>query len=234
MPWTKTSIKEIRLSPNSKYYNTKELTITFPVVVTNNPQIDKLINTQIKDEMFYPDNIKQSLKAVLDENVNDGLINLSYQITYNNDGLLSFSISAEGCGAHCSSWDTYFNFYLLSGMKVSISDVFLSDKIDSFKKIVQFEKKNSLAKYRLEEKTLFNNNEIDSSTYDWAIAQVDENCINQVSIESFSFSNNLIEIFDPCEFPHVIRSQEPIIELKYTYNSIKEFLTPKFRKLLMK
>jgi len=227
------SFKEIRLKPNSKHYNSKETTIIFPIVLTKNSKIDDLINFRIKEDVFVPENDNQSLKSVLNEHINEyGLVNLSYQVTYNRLGILSLSIYFEGCGAYCSSSTRYFTFDLSTGKKVSIDEIFLKDKIDSFKAIVQLEKKSSLVKYKLEERNSLLNKEIDSVTYDWAISQVDENCINQFSIDQFSISNNSIQIFDPCQFPHAIGSQTPTIELKYSYNSISYFLNPKFRKIL--
>lgn len=229
----KASFKEIELRPNSKYYTTKEATIKFPIVQTGNSKIDIIINSQIKEGVFLPDNGNQSLQSVLNENIKEyGLINSSYQVTYNSSGFLSLSIYTEGCGAYCSSSNSYFNFDLLTGKKISIYDVILKDRIDSFKNIVQSDKIYSLTKFKLEEKNSFLNNQIDSATYDWVISQIDDNCINQFSIEHFSISSNSVEIIDPCEFPHAIQSQEPMIELKYTYNSIAKFLSPKFKKIL--
>lgn len=227
------SLKEIRLKPNSKYYNPKETTIIFPIVLTKNSKVDALINSQIKEEVFLPDSANQNLKSLLNEHINDyGLINMSYEVNYNRLAILSLSIYFEGCGAHCSSSNIYFNFDLSTGKKVSVDEIFLKDKIDSFKTIVQSDKKNSLTKYKLEEKNALLNNEIDSTTYDWAISQVDENCINQFSIDQFAISSNSIEIFDPCDLPHAIRSQTPAIELKYPYNRISQFLNPKFKRIL--
>jgi hypothetical protein len=229
----KASFKEIKLRPNSKYYNAQKTTIIFPIVATKNPKIDALINSQIKEDLFQLDNGNQSLKSALNEHINEyGLINLSYQVTYNSSGFLSLSIYTEGCGAYCSSSNSYFNFDLLTGKEVSIYDMFLKDKIDSFKNIVQSDKINLLTKYKIEEKDFLLNSQIDSATYDWVISQVDDNCINQFSIERFSISSNSIQIIDPCEFPHAIQSQEPLIELKYPYNSIAKFLAPKFKKIL--
>ena len=227
------TFKEIKLKPNAKYFTTKEQTIVFPVVTTRNPKIDKLINTQIKKDVFEPDDENQSLKKLLLENINEyGLTDVSYEITYNNHNFLSFSIFSQGCGAYCSSSTTYFNFDLATGKKVSIDDVILKSKIDSFKNVVQSDKINILNKYKIEEKGLIGSDDIDSSAYEWIISEVDNNCINQISLETFSVSGNSLEILDPCEFPHVIRSQEPAIELKYTFSSIEKFLTPRFKKIL--
>ena len=226
-------LKEIKFKPNPKQFVTRDSSIIFPIVHTKNPQVDKLINSQIKIDLFEIEDEKQSLRSIINEQVSDyGLINLDYAVTYNNNGLLSFSINAEGCGAHCSLWTTYFNFDLKTGKKITINDIFLIDKIDSFTSIVKADKINALTNYKKEENTYFTNQDIDSITYDWAISQVDDHCINQVSIETFSISSNSIEVIDPCEFPHAIRSQQPLLELKYTYSSISEFLKPKYKSIL--
>lgn len=101
-------------------------------MVTSNKRVDSLINFQIKNELFSPGHEKQSINKTLVENINDGLINLSYEVSYKKNGLLSFSIFAEGCGAYCSSWETYFNFDLKTGKKLSITDLIIENKLDSF------------------------------------------------------------------------------------------------------
>lgn len=227
------SFKEIKLKPNSKNYAPTGATIIFPIVKTNISKVDSLINSIVKEEVLLPDSINQSLTDALNDNINDyGLINLSYQVTYNRSGLLSFSIYREGCGAYCSSSNIYFNFDLQSGERLSMDDIILKDKFDIFKNMVLTEKASVLNKYKIEEKSSLLNKDIDSTTYDWAISQVDENCMNQISMEYFSITPQSIEIIDKCEFPHAIRSQEPIIELKYSFKTLVNFLTPKFKKAI--
>ena len=225
---------EIKLRPNPAYYKTTEKTIIYPVVVTNNKKIDSLINSQIKNEVFSPDDEKQSINKTLAENINDyGLINLSYEVTYKGSGLLSFSIFSEGCGAYCSSGETYFNFDLKTGKKLSITDLIIENKLDSFRKIVFANKVRSLREYKEEELNILKQGDIDSSTYDWALEQVDSNCINDVNLEDFLFSSFNLEIKDICEFPHAIRSEQPTYELKYTYVFLSAFLTPRFKKIFL-
>ena len=76
--------------------------------------------------------------------------------------------------------------------------------------------------------------DVDSATYDWALEQVDSNCMKDVKLEDFSFSTLNLEINDSCEFPHAIRSQQPTYELKYTYTFLSAFLTPRFKKIFLK
>jgi len=234
----KATFKEIRLKPNDKLYNTKETTIIYPIIVTANPQADKLMNAQIKEEMLSPEeNDKRSTRNILIQQLSKdglGLINLSYEVTHNTNGLLSMYIYAEGCGAHCSSWNTYFNFYLQTGKEITITDIIAEAKIDSFRNIVLNDKLKAFQKYKTEEITELKEDHIDSVSYDWILERVDSECTKSVSIYNFSLSNQMIEIIDPCEFPFMLRSQEPSYELKYTYQMIMPFLKPKFKQLLSK
>jgi len=229
----KASFNEIKLRPAKRNFNTQETTIIFPIVVTGNASTDKLINAQVKTDVFYLEDTIPATRDILKENIEDnGLINLSYKVTFNKNGLLSFFIDAEGCGAHCSSWKTYFNFDLKTGKKIPVDDLFLQNKTDSFKNMVRENKINALKKYKEEEKDNFINKTIDSVEYEWSISLVDENCINSISIENFSLLDGVIEIIDPCEFPNAIRSQQPYFELKYAYKNIEESLNPAFRLIL--
>lgn len=229
------TFREIKLRPNPKYYKTTGKTIVYPIVVTNNKRVDSLINSQIKNEVFSPDNKKQSINKILNEHINDyGLINLSYEVFYEGNGLLSFSIFSEGCGAYCSTWETYFNFDLKTGKKLSITDLIIENKLDSFHKIVLANKVKSLREYKEEQLGLLKQGDIDSTTYNWALEQVDSNCITDVKLEDFSFSRSTLEIKDICEFPHIIRSQQPIYELIFTHVFLSAFLTPRFKKIFLK
>ena len=90
-----------------------------------------------------------------------------------------------------------------------------------------------LNKYK-EEELNYKGNDIDSVTIQWAIEHVDENCIGHVQLDNFSLSDLSIEIMDPCEFPHAIRSQEPAYELKYSYRFMQPFLKPKYQHRFLK
>ncbi len=155
-------------------------------------------------------------------------------MTYKKAGILSLNIYAEGCGAHCSSWKTYFNFDLKTGRKIEITDLIVQKKRDGFRLLVLHDKLKALKNYKIEEIENLEHNNIDSVTYNWALEQADSNCSKSVQIETFLLSNLNFEIIDPCEFPFAIRSQEPTYHLKYSYKFMAPFLKPAFRKLLAK
>ena len=228
------SFKEIKIKPKTERYTAKEFTIKYPVIVTKNSKVDELINAQVKDKMLDlgQEDDTMRLKNALDYHISDlGLTDLSYTVTYNKSGLLSFFIFAQGCGAYCSSWRTYFNFDLATGKQIAINDLFLSNNLESFKNIVQKKKVKILSDYKSEQKQDYKNGVGDTSIYDWVITEIDK-CLESISIDKFSISDKHLQIIDDCEFPHAIQSQQPTIELHYSYTSIAEFLNPRFARLL--
>jgi hypothetical protein len=227
----KITFREIKLKPKPELYNATKPTIIYPVVVTGNKLVDKTINATIKNAMLSANG--KSVRDALHENISDGLINMSYEVTFKKYGILSLNIYGEGCGAHCSTWYSYFNFDLKTGESLSINDLIIDNKLDSFKQIVFTDKLKALNKYKEEERN-YTGNDIDSATINWAIQQIDDNCIGNVRVENFTLSNLTIEIMDPCEFPNAIKALEPTYQLKYSYIFMLPFLKPKFKRLFIK
>ena len=218
--------------PNPKFYKSKTPSVIYPLVVTNNKTVDRLINNKIMAEVVGEDVVK--LRQELTERISDGyLTDMGYQVTYKKNGILSLTINSEGCGAYCSTGYNYLNFDIKTGKSLPIEDLICEDMLDSLKKIVFADKVKALNKYKEEERNSSDGN-IDSVTINWAIEHVDENCIGTIQLDNFTLSDLGIEIMDRCEFPHAIRSQEPIYELKYPYNFIAMFLKPKYRFLISK
>ena len=225
---------EIKLKSKSDYYTNSESSIIYPIINSGNKKIDSLINFRVKIDLLFPDDESQDINDVLAEDINDyGLTDLTYKVTYNGYGLLSFIVFIEGCGAYCSSSYIYLNFDLKTGKKLEITDLIKEDKIDSFKQIVFAKKIKTLNQYKMEELNSLKENDIDTATYDWVMKEINS-CIEEVNIDNFSLSSSSLEIMDICGFPHAIRSQEPDFELKYDYTFLKKFLRPEFKKKLLK
>src|SRR5688500_4688990 len=225
-------IKEIKLRPNHKLFNTKDSTIVYPIIVTKNATVSKRINDEIRLQMIDEAYNEMNTQKALSELINERLTNLFYEVTFKNANILSMKIGAEGYGAY-SSWSySYFNFDLKTGKMLTIDDIVEEKKYQNLETIVHKDKRTALEKYKKEEFELFSRKEIDSTTYRWAIEHVDENCIEGTALSVFSLSSFGIEFIDPCEFPHILKSQTPIYELKYSYKFMTQFLRPGFRNRL--
>jgi len=221
------SIKEIKLRPKPETFNTKDSTIVFPIIMTKSTVVNKKINDKIKEEMLFLEDNKISTTTALTDRISEGLINMSYEITFKKNGILSMNIYSEGCGAHCSSWNTYFNFDLKTGDEISIEDIVDRSKLDSLRKIIFTDKTRALEIYKKEQASSLSQNPTDSSLYTWSIERADE-CMQALELDNFSLLELSLEIIDQCDFPHAIRSQTPTFELKYSYKSIAGFLKPQF------
>lgn len=200
-------------------------TVVFPVIFAKNKTVSARINHFIRKEIISGYNNSKSLSANINDFIGDiTSANLSYQVTYNRK-ILSITIDMEMCAAYCSSASRYFNFDLQTGNALTINDIIIKDKLDSFKQTVTIDKTQFLNDYKLKEKDLINNG-IDSADYNWIIETVDNYCINLSNIEHFRLSPGFIEIIDACEFAHAIQSQQPDYTLKYSYNQISRFIKP--------
>jgi len=224
------SFRELKFKPKPELYDTKVPTIIYPIIIVNNKSTGKFINDEIKREIMGEDvvNIRQAFK----ERINEGLTDMDYEVTLINHGILSLTINETGCGAYCSGSHTYFNFDLRTGKSISIHDLLDENRIDSFTKILYADKIRALNKYK--DESNYYDDKTDSATVNWAIEQVNENCISKVTIDNFSLSKDTIEIMDPCEFPHAIRALEPDYKLRYSYRFLLPFLKPKYRRLFVK
>ena len=53
---------EIKATPAKKFYDTKESTIVFPVVVSDNPAVSRLINNEIEESVLEYDSDDKEIK----------------------------------------------------------------------------------------------------------------------------------------------------------------------------
>lgn len=233
----KAIFKEKKLYANPKYFNPKEkyATIIIPIVITKKSAIDKMINDKIKNEAFSLED-GQDFTSGIKAQINDGLTDVSYEVTFNKNYILSLSIYLEGSGGnHITFYTAYFNFDLRTGKEIVLSDLIKKEKIDSFKAKVFQDRNDSISEYKQEEFKLIKDKIIDSSDYQWIVGMLDdENERDEGFGEIFSLSAQGIEIIEPIEFPSAMRSQEPAFQLKYSFNSIKSIINSKFLDLLTK
>ncbi|CAN5858413.1 hypothetical protein BH11BAC4_BH11BAC4_24110 [soil metagenome] len=227
------SFREIRRKAKTTYINNGDTTIIYPIIVTKNKQVEKIINDAIRSSVFEPEDLKKNQGQDLNAALETGLISLSYEVSFRRNGILSMNIFMEGCGAYCSSYTKYFNFDLRTGKTIGLKDIFKAGRLDSFSARVLEDKRKFLEAYLLEEEK--NIPEIiDTSSFSIIKEKVTTDCMKTVEMENFSLSKSAFEITDPCEFPHILRSQEPIYELKYSYKDLEQVMNPAIRNRLMK
>ena len=232
----KATFKEIKLKAKPEFFNPKEqyATIFYPIISTTNPNVNKLINNEVKAQILHADKENHSILKNLSTYKNEGLTDLAYKVTFNKNFILSFSIyTQESGGNHLVDNTTYFNFDLKTGKQLILSDLLKESKIDSFQKKGSADKIDSLNKHEKEELNLLEQKEIDTAIYQWVIEEINGTCLKELSLKEFLISKTYIEIIDQCHLPRAIRSQEPTYHLKYSFRTIQGILNQEYRKRLL-
>lgn len=218
----KISVDTLFIPRIEKFSNVQNQKLKFPIIRTGNPQIDNLINTDIKNRFTnneYPD---LSTDSTLIKWA-DGIIYLDFQVPYIKNGLISLSISAEGCGAYCTGWTDYFTYNYVTGKYVTIDHIINTTGKFRNRVIADRKKQYEQQKKELKEMLIDKNAELDEDTYKWALEQY-ENCEKEFTFGSFTLHFDHLEIIEKCYLPNAIKNLTPIIELKYKYADIKEDL----------
>ncbi len=224
-------ITELKFLPDSNFFENKDSSIIYPIINTGKKEISKRINDQIANEVIGTDEDCIDIETEIRSRIAEGLIDLSYHVSLMKNRILSIQINMEGCGAYCSTSDFYFNFNLQTGEFITFSDI-VNDPDKKLQDKFIKDKRRNLENHIKLMKQYLNNKEADSATFELAIEIIDRDCIESLDPSEFTLTETTIEIEDHCSFPHIIRSQEPAYELKYSFKSIRKFLTPEFRNLM--
>ena len=216
-------VDTFRLEKSDRFKDIQSEKMNFPVIITGNKEIDSLINTDLKNRFTDNQYPMYGLDSTLIKWAADQIVFLDFQVTYNQNGILSVNISAEGCGAYCTGWTDYFNYSTLNGHWFDISDVIKSPI--KFKDRVNKDKEEQFAEQKQYLREMLNETDsgLDKSTYDWAIESY-KNCERKTDLESFSIFPDRLEIIEDCNLPNAIKNLKPSIELKYNFTEIGEVL----------
>jgi hypothetical protein len=99
--------------------------------------------------------------------------------------------------------------------------VIKKEKYNEFIRLVTAKKTAAINAYKLEMKKELNSKNISKEDYDFALKYAKENCNSSLSLEKFTLTKSFLQIFDDCEFPHIMLALGPTIELKFKLSSIK-------------
>lgn len=195
----------------------------FPIIVTGNLRVDTSINKDLKNRFTNFEFLDLPTDSTLIKWAGEQVIYLSFEVTYLKNSLISLNISAEACGAYCTGWTDYFTYNLATGKYVTINEIV--DTSEKFKTFILSDKDKQYEEQKTELKKLLLDKEsdLDEDTYKWALQQY-ETCDKEFTLNSFALHSDYLEIIERCYLPNAIKSLTPVIELKYKYADIKEYL----------
>lgn len=205
-----------------KEFHSQGYKLCFPNIKTNNSDVDYLINQDLRSRFIGERFNDPSFDSVITEWADESVVYLDFTVTYNKNGLISFNISVESCGAYCTDWTEYFTYSVKTGKYVTIDELIINDE---FKNQIVSDKNKQ---YKEQKDTLYNmsldeESEMDEETYRWALENY-ESCETSFQINDFALCNDYFEIIHVCYLPRIIRNLSPLISLKYNYSEISSYL----------
>lgn len=221
-------IHAVKMLPQSNFYNSKDSVISYPLIVTPDTNVSNRINEEINNRIFLSRDTVVPIREMLQAATEDGLGIMDYHETYNANGILSLSVFVEWCAAYCSQSTLYFNFDLNTGDVITLESMVKPDFLESLKAKIHKDKYDTLINYKIEMRQLLQQNEVDSDSYEWALNEVNDYCIDSLYLENFSITGSFIEVADYCELPHAIRALAPFYELKYNYAYLEKYLRKEY------
>lgn len=199
------------------------LILSFPVVRADNEKISAKINQDLKNSFAGSEKDNPIADSIFIKQITENFTNLDFKVTFNKNGIISLNITAEGCGAYCTTWTEYFNYSTITGNSLEVND--LIDFSHGLKnEVIQ----NKTSQYEREREALERmrgdaNSGLDEETYKWASEYYD-GCESSFEVIDIALHDDYLEIIHECHLPRMIRALTPAIELKYKYHDIKEFL----------
>ncbi len=195
----------------------------FPVVKTGNKKVDSLINADIVLRFLDGEWKGEHPSQQLEEWAGEQIVYLDFDVTYNQWGVLSLNISAEGCGAYCSGWTKYFNYKIADGQRLEIGDVI--DATGELLEVIRQDWSNQFLKYKEELREALNDpdGEVDEETYQFVLEEI-EPCLQELRLDRFSIFPDRLLIIEHCSVPNSIKNLTPLIEISYPLKDISKYL----------
>jgi hypothetical protein len=215
-------IETLLLDSNLIKTNLVDGALRFPILKTGNKTIDESLKNDIIKRITFYEYPELTTDSALISWANEGIVHMNYETTYNQNGIVSFNISIEGCGAYCTGTTHYFNYNYLNGKSITIAD--LLDTTKGFTKQVLIDKRTQFSQQKIELKKRLKEDPsgFDEETYNWALTHYTD-CENEFNFNSFALYPTHLSIICDCYMPHVIQSLAPDIKLNYNYELLKKY-----------
>lgn len=222
------TITYIKMKPST----TADSTIVYPVFHFKDSTVGERVNSAVKKDLLQgyeiPDSIT-GLPALLKLAAGQGLIRVNYTIARNDRRLLSVVVAYAAVGAFASSWKKYYCFSKKSGSLLTLDSLINPARKDRFLQMLHNKQQAKLQKYRQQLKLKLSKKQIDPSTYEYVLTQLENNCLGNYDPKAFTFSVNKLAVMIDCQFPHAIQSLNPVAEIPFSIYTLQPYLAFPYR-----
>lgn len=216
-------ISTYKFKAHERFEVAKTEYLKFPIINSGKKKIDLLINKDLKNRFTRNEYLNATTDIALRKFSSENIFFLNYEVAYNDNQLLSLKISAGSFGNYFYYWSEYYNYSIITGKLLILTDVV---KItEEFKRKINNDRINQYSQHKEELKEMLNdaNSGLENSTYQWALEYY-ESCEEHFNPETFLIYPNYLKIIDHCSLPNAIKTYDPIIKLEYYFKDIKELL----------
>lgn len=198
-------------------------TLYYPVISTGKADVDNRINLDLKNRLTSNEFPDDPMDSTIIKWASDGIDYLNFTVTYNQNNIISLTIHAEGCGAYCTGWSSYFNYSLNTGKWLSIADII--DTTGAFRKTVYSQKDLQFTGARLQLDAWRTDPDwkLDDYTFETVMEYYDD-CDASFYLNDYALFPEYLQIIKECWLPHVLQTLEPFIELKFPYDHLGSYL----------
>lgn len=218
----------VKINPKKTVYTRKgknidkekrTFTVTYPVATGASPAAQK----NLTDSLSYWKTFQTTLAESTTET---WLWELSYDVKYNNKGILDISLTQEGSGAYPDSSTIEKVIDLKTGKTASFTDVFKTDGLKTFAEMVNqklnVEKKDLIKRIDKGEFGEENGKEANDALKE----QIEGLEFTAETFNQYSVSDKGVTILYDAEFPHVIQAAQPDGRYFFTWAEVKPFIKP--------
>ncbi len=209
---TVTTKKETFSRPEPPSDYKKEFTIDRPQIESSSPEISAKIEKALAYEKFFDFTVEQERTEY------NWLDAASYDVKYNDNGILSVALSVEGSAAYPSGSTKYAVVNTSRGTIVKASDVF-DNETGLLKKLQGLQEKEIASTYQEIKKDPENADLTKAELFDGKQFKAED-------LNNFSVTESGVTFYYNYEFPHVIQALEPEGTFTFTWQQLKPFIKP--------
>lgn len=204
----------------------------FPIVKHSNSSVEKKINTELRSQILDASADTPEDKIFIEVWGGEGhqarLYDIEHKVIYNEKSLLSLAISAEGCGAYCEPFTSYFNFNLNTGNRLKIDSLLIMEGCSLLVDSLNYYKKKALNLKlgNIQAEIMAMPLPLDSIELDYKNAMMtlylecEERLIesNYIKYYDFSIKENILTIYIGRCSAHVNRALDEVGNMEFTFN----------------
>lgn len=164
-----TPVEEIVIEVTDSLSNQLAVNIKYPLIKTGESLVDAIINDHLKIKYMGYEFKDIPVEKALNHMINNGLTTIDYEVSYNNNDIISIQIHSESCAAYCTTWTEYLNYNTKTGALLQIDDII--NPRSNFKFLIEQQMKNQYGQLKKVLKNRLESEEdgLDTEIYEYAI-----------------------------------------------------------------